>query len=375
MMDLTSLFSTPIRMTAIHAYEIRRHYLVRVRCEDGVEGIVTTNNRLQYLWPMLEHFVIPFFLGKDARNIQQLVEDIYTFRSFYKLAGIALWNPVAYVELAVLDMLGKMAGNTVGELCGHGQRPEIPVYLSSLHRDTSPEEEVAWLGQRLQETGAKAVKLKVGGRMSRNVDASPGRTAHLITLARKVFGDDVVIYVDANGSYDAEHAIDLGRFLAEYGIAFLEEPCPWQEYWETQRVADALDLPVAGGEQDSSLPQFQWMLRQRVVDIIQPDIMYNGGMIRNCQVAQWAAHHGIAVMPHSPKVGAEAAAVLQFASMTPNLGPYQEVHGESSAPESWYSPDFHISKGAISVPTSPGLGVSYDPEIWQHARLLAGSIL
>src|SRR2546425_870678 len=76
-------------------------------------------------------------------------------------------------------------------------RPEIPVYLSSMRRDTTPEQEVAWLSQRLEETGAKAVKLKIGGRMSKNADAAPQRTERLVALARKTFGDGIAIHVDA----------------------------------------------------------------------------------------------------------------------------------------------------------------------------------
>ena len=373
MIDLYALFSSPVILTSIEAFEVRKHYLVRVRSADGVEGVVATNNRLEYLWPILDQFVSPYFLGKDVRKLPFLVEDIYTYRSVYKLAGIALWNPVAYVELAVLDLLGKIAGKSVGSLFGTVLRKEIPVYLSSLRRDTTPEEEVAWLAKRLVETGAKAVKLKIGGRMSHNADASPGRTEKLIPLARQVFGDDVVIYVDANGSYDADHAIQIGELLTQYGISFFEEPCPWQEYMETKQVADALDLPVAGGEQDSSLPQFKWMINNRVVDIAQPDIMYNGGMIRNLQVAQWAAQQDISVMPHSPKVGAEASAVLHYASIVPNLGPYQEYRGEYIPPEFWYTPNFKIHNGTVPVPTGPGLGVDYDPHIWHEATVLTSS--
>lgn len=370
MIDLHALIASPVMISSIDALRVRKHYLVRVRTADGCEGVVTTNDRLAYLWTILEAFVAPFFLGKDARDLPKLVDKVYTFRSAYKLAGIALWNPVAYVELAALDLLGKIARKSAGALLHTVLRTEIPVYLSSLHRDTTPEEEVAWLAERLAETGATAVKLKVGGRMNHNLDAFPGRTEQLIPLARKVFGDDIVIYVDANGSYDAAYAIQMGALLEDYGVAFFEEPCPWQEYMQTKQVADALDLPVAGGEQDSSLPQFQWMLDNRVVDVVQPDMMYNGGMLRNLQVASWAAQQGIPVMPHSPKVGSEAAAVLHFASVVPNLGPHQEFNGEFSPAVSWTTPRFEIQNGAVPVPTRDGLGVDYDPDIWREATVL-----
>jgi L-alanine-DL-glutamate epimerase-like enolase superfamily enzyme len=328
------------------------------------------NNRLDYLWPIMERFVVPYVLGKDARELDALVDGIYTYHSAYKLAGIALWNPVAYVELSLLDLMGKTMDRAVGAMFGPVVRERIPVYLSSLRRDTTAEEEVAWLGQRLEETGADAVKLKIGGRMSHNADAFPGRTERLIPRARETFGDDVAIYVDANGSYDAEGAIEVGALLADYGVAFLEEPCPWQEYEQTRQVAEALDLPVAGGEQDSSLPRFRWMIDNRAVDVVQPDMMYNGGMIRALRVAEMAEEAGLPVMPHSPKVGAESAAVLHFASVVPNLGPHQEYRGEYVPPTSWYAPNFALEGGAVPVPSGPGLGVIYDPVIWEKGERL-----
>jgi len=367
-MDFQERFPQPVRIASFEAYRFQGRFLVQVISEEGVTGVATVNDRLAYLWPIFQQFIIPYFVGKDARDLPSLVEGVYTYRSVYKLAGIALWNPVAYAELAVLDLLGKLADCSVAELLGTVIRQDIPVYLSSLRRDTTPEEEVAWLVDRLAETGATAVKLKIGGRMSHNADASPGRTERLIPLARKTFGDDITIYVDANGSYDAARGIEVGTFLAGYGVDFLEEPCPWQAYWETKRVADALAMPVAGGEQDSSLEQFAWMIRDRVVDVVQPDVMYNGGLIRALQVAQMAAAAGMSIMPHSPKVGAEAAAVLQFCSIAGNLGPYQEWNARHADPVSWYTPTFEIQDGAVPVPGGPGLGVEYDPDIWQKAE-------
>ncbi len=368
MIDLHTTFNTPIPIASIEALRYRGRQLVRVRSVDGAEGIVMAHGRIEYLWPILQQLIAPYFIGKDARDLEALVDGIYAYKSAYKLAGIALWSPVAYVELALWDMLGKLAGKPVCELLGPVLRREIPIYLSSMRRDTTPEEEVTWLQARLAETGATAVKLKIGGRMSANADATPGRTARLIPLARKTLGDDVTLYVDANSSYDAAHAIEVGALLVDYGVAFLEEPCPWQDYWQTKQVADALALPVAGGEQDSSLPMFAWMIRERVVDIVQPDVMYNGGLIRLLRVAQMAEVAGIPIMPHSPKAGAECAPVLHFAAVAPNLGLYQEYHGAGRVPEPWYTPDFAIHDGAVTVPTAAGLGVTYDPAIWEEAE-------
>ena len=88
---------------------------------------------------------------------------------------------------------------------------------------------------------------------------------------------------DANGSYDAKNAIEIGKRLQEMKYLWFEEPCPWEELSETKKVADALDMKVAFGEQDSSLWLFQWMIDNKVMDVVQPDLNYNGGFIRAAQ--------------------------------------------------------------------------------------------
>jgi L-alanine-DL-glutamate epimerase-like enolase superfamily enzyme len=249
-------------------------------------------------------------------------------------------------------------------------RTEIPIYLSSLRRDTTPEREVAWIAPRIEETGARAVKIKVGGRMSGNADASPGRTERLISLARETFGPDVALMADANGSYDAAKGIEIGRRLEGAGFAFFEEPCPFEELEQTKAVADALDMTVAGGEQDASLPRFSRMARDRVIDLLQPDICYVGGLTRALRVARIAAEAGLRITPHSPNTGAGAAPMLQFASVAPNIGPHQEYRGEAVRPESWHNTTFEITRGTVAVPKGPGLGLDIDPTVFEKAQII-----
>ena len=148
----------------------------------------------------------------------------------------------------------------MGALLGGVVRKEIPVYLSGSGRELKAEQEVDVYRRGVEATDTQAVKFKIGGRMSRNLDAYPGRTETMMKLARKVLGDKVVLYADANGSYNSAKAIQVGRMLEELNCSFFEEPCPWEDKLETKRTADALKIPIAAGEQDSSLPLFQWMI-------------------------------------------------------------------------------------------------------------------
>jgi len=225
--------------------------------------------------------------------------------------------------------------------------------------------------KRLNETKASAVKLKIGGRMSNNMDSMPGRTESMIPLARKTFGDDVTLYVDANGSYDHKKAIEIGQLLADNRYSFFEEPCPFEQYEETKAVADALDIDVAGGEQDCNMGHFRVMIRERIVDVVQPDLMYNGGLIRAMRVARMAAEAGMKVTPHSPKHNPELSTLLHFASVVRNVGPFLEFPARPVKYDSWYDPAFVIQEGGkIKVPTGPGLGISYDDGIWEQTEII-----
>ncbi|MEZ4869873.1 MAG: mandelate racemase/muconate lactonizing enzyme family protein [Caldilineaceae bacterium] len=363
MQKFYELFSAPVPIQAIDVLHIEDKMLVRVTAADGATGYTLANGRLHYLLPILQQLIAPYFLGKDARDLEALVDGVYAHQSNYKLAGLAFWNCVGHVEFAVLDLLGKLAGKPVYALFGPALRSEIPIYLSSMRRDTTPEAEVAWVGERLAATNSNAVKLKIGGRMSSNADAAPGRTEQLVARARKSFGDDVAIYVDANSSYDASTAIAVGRMLEAHGVGWLEEPCPFEDYEATKAVADALTMTVAGGEQDTNIHHFAWMICNRGVDLVQPDLLYNGGLIRTLRVAQLAAAAGMKVAPHSPKHDPQAACMLHFAALVPNLGPHQEWSAVAPKPATWYSPQYEIHNGCVKTPDLPGLGITYD-EAW-----------
>jgi L-alanine-DL-glutamate epimerase-like enolase superfamily enzyme len=205
--------------------------------------------------------------------------------------------------------------------------------------------------------------------MSRNLDAYPGRTEKMLKLARKKLGDDIKIYADANGSYNSTKAIEVGRMLEDLNVAFFEEPCPWEELGETKKVADALKMPVAAGEQDASLWRFQWMMENRVMDIVQPDLNYNGGFVRTARVARMARRFNMKIVPHSSQTGPAAPNMLHFASSTPNIGPHMEFPWRSPRkPVSWYSPNFFVRGGTVRVPTGPGLGVEIDPDFLKKAE-------
>ena len=90
-------------------------------------------------------------------------------------------------------------------------------------------------------------------------------------------------------------AIDLGTPGEDNHYGHFEEPCPYWEYDWTRMVTRKLTIPVAGGEQDNYMPAWKTMIRDHVVDIVQPDICYIGGFTRAREVADMAAEYGAEV--------------------------------------------------------------------------------
>jgi len=349
--------SSPVIIDSIRLLKKDREYFVHVRSKDGAEGISVTNPpRADYLYPILNQLVIPFFLGKDARDLENLLWELYRWRDNYKLYGLALWSPQAWVEFAILDMLGRILGKPLGALIGEVRRREVAIYVASGRRDTTPEQEIDHLRELLEKSGARALKFRVGGRMSRNADSLPGRTERLIPLVRKSFGDAIDIHADSNSSYDAPKAIEVGRMLEEVNAVFFEEPCEFDHLEETKQVADALTIPVAGGEQEYSHWRFRWMILNRGVDIVQPDLHYYGGMIRSMRVARMADVAGMPTTVHISG-GFGFVYMLHFASAIRDPGAYQEYKLGTERYNAWFDPPITVKDGKMSVPGGAGVGI------------------
>lgn len=360
---------SPVIIDSIQLLRKGRDTFIRVRSKDGAEGISLTNGRA-YLYPIFSQLVVPYFIGKDARELDEHLFGVYRHRSNYKLQGLALWCPVAWVEFAILDMLGKIAGKPIGDLLGRVTRRRVDYYIASGRRDSTPEEEVRYLLELINRSKARAVKFRVGGRMSRNADASPGRTDRLIPLARKTLPEGIAIHADSNSSYDPPQAIKVGRMLEEINAVYFEEPCPFDHLVDTKRVADALTIPVAGGEQEYSQRRFRWMIQHRAVNIVQPDLHYYGGLIRSTRVARMAAVAGMPTTVHISG-GFGFVYMLHFASFTPDIGRFQEYKMGIERYGDWFDPPLDISNGAMSVPSGPGVGLSDGAALLKGAEVLA----
>ncbi len=361
--------ASPVKIASMELLRHGHNFLVRVRTPAGDEGIGVPNaSRLIEVYPFFVRKVVPFFVGKDARHLEPLLWELYRHGDNYKFQGLALWVCVAAAEFAVLDLLGKLSGRSIGDMLGGVQRRDIAVYRASGRRGNTPEAEVEYLRTLIAETGARALKFRLGGRMSKNADSLPGRTERLIPLVREAFGPGMTLYADSNSSYDAREAIRIGRIMEQYDYGFYEEPCRFDHLEETREVADALRIPVAGGEQEFSEYRFRWTIRNRGLDIVQPDLHYYGGFIRSMRVARMAHAAGMLCTPHMSGSGLGFLDVAHFASCIPNPVKFHEFKGDTDIPVSSDTSSLKCENGIIRVPSGPGFGVTIDPSYVRAAK-------
>jgi L-alanine-DL-glutamate epimerase-like enolase superfamily enzyme len=239
-----------------------------------------------------------------------------------------------------------------------------------MRRDISPSDEADRLKGLKETHGYRAFKLHIATPVGNDRDVYPGRTEEIIPLVRKAIGDDCELYVDPNGNYTPERAIELGRgIFADYNVAFFEEPCPFWEIEQTAEVAKAIEMPVAGGEQDYSMAQWRRIIDIGAVAIAQPDICYIGGLSRALEVASMTEKAGIKCTPHTANRSMITVFGLHTLSVIPNATEFLEYSIENTPwTDELFEESFEVKNGTVPVPSAgPGWGVTINSKWLERA--------
>ncbi len=314
--------------------------------------------------------IAPHALGTRVEDLEDTLRLI--FEREHKFPGSYLRRAQAGLDTAVWDLRGKVAGQPVATLLG-GSPGRVRAYASSMKRDITPEDEAARFLRLRDERGFDAFKWRVGAECGRDRDEWPGRTESVIPIVSNALGDDVEKLVDGNSCYSPRRAIEVGRMLEDHGIGHFEEPCPYWEVDQTAQVRAALALDVAGGEQDCELTAWQLAIEHQAVDILQPDILYMGGLCRTLEVCRMAAAAGLPVTPHAANLGLVTICTMHLLRAIPNAGKYLEFSIEGADYYPWQEglflgDPYRIEAGHAIVTEAPGWGVEINPDWLAKAR-------
>jgi L-alanine-DL-glutamate epimerase-like enolase superfamily enzyme len=344
---------------------------VRVTADTGHQGWgqVSTYNA-DITVEVFHRQVARHALGTDALDFADTLEIISERE--HKYPGSYLRRAMTGLDTALLDLRGKIEGKPVTALIG-GTPGKLRAYASSMKRDITPKDEAKRLCRLRDEKGFDAFKWRVGAECGRDRDEWPGRTEEIVPTVSHALGDGVAKLVDANSCYSPKRAIEVGRLLEAEGIGHFEEPCPYWEFAQTKEVADALSIDVTGGEQDCEFTAWETMIGMRAVDVVQPDVMYMGGMLRTLRVCRMAEAAGLPVTPHAANLSLVTMCTMHLLRAIPNAGKYLEFSIEEEDYYPWQyglfrGDPYRIEDGQATVTDEPGWGVEIDPRWLETAQ-------
>lgn len=343
---------------------------VCVTTEDGQTGwgqVATYNSDItcEIFHRQIAHWAI----GRDTDDLEALVLKIPEHE--HKYPGSYLYRALGGLDTAIWDWRGKRAEKPVAALVG-GKAGKLRAYASSMKRDITPEAEAERMKRLRDEDGYDAFKVRVGAECGRDVDQWEGRTESIIPTIRKALGPDASLLVDANSGFSPKRAIEVGRMLEANGYEHFEEPCPYWEMEQTRQVAETLDIPVSGGEQDWDLHHWRRMLAMKAVDIAQPDILYLGGMCRTLAAVKLIEEAGLACTPHAANLSMVTLFTMHLLCAIKNPGKYLEfaIEGDDYYPwqkNLFVNDPFKVEGGQVSVTDEPGWGVTIRPDWLEKA--------
>lgn len=354
-----------MKLKSIESFSNEFVCFVRATDEHGAQGWGQTAPYCADITAAVLHRqVTPWALGMSCDDIDEIADTVRDRE--HKFPGAYLRRAIGGVDTALWDMRGKREGRPVCELLG-GTPGSFRAYASSMKRDITPKDEAERFVRLRDQYGFDAFKFRVGAEVGRDQDEWLGRTEEIVPTVRKALGNDVALLVDGNSCYSPAKAIEVGQLLMDNGVSHFEEPCPYWEFEQTKEVTNALPIDVTGGEQDCMLANWKRMIDERVVDVLQPDICYLGGISRTVRVVKMAEAAGMPITPHAANMSMVTLFTMHLLRAIPNAGKYLEFSIEGADYYPWQeglfvTDPYEIVDGKATVTDAPGWGVEISPE-------------
>ena len=348
----------------------RSALFVKVTTDDGIIGWGEAGQTgpTIIVKHLVEQVVAPIYIGANPFDVEALWERAYLQTRDYGQKGQVI-GAISGLDIALYDIMGKATGQPVHRLIGGRMRDRVHAYATGLwyRKENDSVEALVEDALQFKSLGFKAMKPKVGlGTIGYDVARIRG--------LREALGDDIEIMIDANHSLSVASAIDFGRQIEEFNIAWFEEPTIPEDVEGYARIRSMLRIPIAGGECDFTRFGFRNLVSKGAIDIAQPDICGSGGFTELKKIAAITNAFGVLLIPHSWNSIIGVVASLHLVASLPDCPstakpkPFRQQPGlefdrsENPLRDNFASGVLEFADGTLAVPERPGLGIEISEE-------------
>lgn len=368
---LSAAVERPFTSSRGWLYTTRNTCLVEIETDDGTVGWGECYGPSAVARAFIESQLASQIIGRDPFDVEVIWEHLYNRIKDYGQTGMAI-AAISGIDIALWDIIGKTCGKPVHKLIGGAFRTEVQAYATGLYfidMDRVTEEALEEAA-KFVEQGFRAIKMKIGlGSLQKDYDR--------VAAVREAIGPDVRLMVDANHCYSVPNAIRLGRRLEELDIDWFEEPISPEDVDGYVEVSRALDIAVAGGENDFTRWGFRDKIARKAMDIVQPDVCAAGGLTECKKIAALASTHGVECVPHAWGSAVGLSATIHFLASLPDQPPclvpqpvLLEFEQEENPFRDFLAVDPIVQMGGmVPVPDGPGLGIDVNREVIAKYRV------
>lgn len=355
-----------MKITGIKVYTVKPRWIfIKISTDEGIEGWgemisgTKTDTVVAGAYELGKRII-----GRNPFEIERIWQELH--RSFFR-GGPINGTIVSGIEMALWDIKGKALNVPVYELLGGAARDKIMVY--SWIGGDRPQDVVKEAIDR-RDRGFKAIKMNATEELH-YIDSfeKVQSVVDRVKSIRDAVGFDLNIGVDFHGRVHKAMAKVLAKELEPYKLMFLEEVVLPENEEAFKEVAKHVVTPLATGERLYSRWDFKNIIKEGVIDIIQPDIALCGGILETRKIAAMAEAFDIAVAPHAPYGPIALAATLQLDVCTPNVFIQEQslgIHYNKGFDLLDFVKNkeiFQYKDGYLDLPTKPGLGLEIDEEL------------
>ena len=329
--------------------------VVKVTTADGLVGWGESHHGRAH--SSIAHFVThalkPMVVGMDASDVNGVWNRIYARQLASHGIGAGCAIAMSGIDMALWDLRAKAVGWPLYRLLGGADRP-IPAYAGGVALGWQEPARLVDEAAAHVASGYRAVKLRLGDSVERDVSR--------VAAVRAAVGDAVTILADVNAAYTLDDARRAITALDALGLGWLEEPFAAHDYRSYELARAYGRVPFAAGENHYTRFEFNRLVDDRVVTILQPDLSKTGGITETLRIAALASAHKLPIHPHSSMTGINMAATLHVLAALDGTGYFEAdvSRGNRFRDQLVPTPFAIASDGTVRPPAGPGIGVEVD---------------